>query len=311
MSRRPFVVVGESLVDIVVTPDGTESHAVGGSPMNVAVGLARLDVPSLLVTQIGDDASGRAVAQHVRASGVDLLPSSVRAGCRTSTATARLDHAHAAAYDFDLTWDLPQQRLPHAAGLHVGSLGTFLAPGRAAVLDLVRQADEAELFISYDPNVRPAFLTDPAQAWREVMVVAASSRLVKLSDEDAHLLRPADPLEAVASDLLTGEATELVIVTRGGDGAAAFGEGYSVTEAAPPVDVVDTVGAGDSFMAATLAILDDWDLLEPGRGRLAAIGERRVRTLLGGAMAAAGVTCSRRGANPPTRRELRPTWPAS
>ncbi len=311
MSRLSFVVVGEALVDVVIAEDGTESHAVGGSPMNVAVGLARLDVPSLLITRVGDDENGRAVAAHVRASGVDLLPSAVTPGARTSTATARLDHTHAAAYDFELTWDLPAQRLPDAVGLHVGSLGAVLAPGRDAVLDLVHQATERELFVSYDPNIRPAFLTDPAQAWRDVVAVAACSRLVKLSDEDIGLLRPSDPIESVAVELLAGEDTELVIVTRGGDGAVAFGEGYSVEEATCPVEVVDTVGAGDSFMAATLAILDDWDLLQPGRGRLAALADRRVRTLLGGAMAAAAVTCSRRGANPPTRRELPPTWPAS
>ncbi|HET6625134.1 MAG TPA: carbohydrate kinase [Nocardioidaceae bacterium] len=307
----PFVVVGESLVDIVVAQDATETHAVGGSPMNVAVGLARLDVPSLLVTQVGDDEHGRWVASHVAESGAVLSGSSVVAGSRTSTATARLDHANAAGYDFDLVWGLPAQQLPEALGLHVGSLGTVLAPGRDAVLDLVDQATARELFVSYDPNVRPAFLTDPAAMWDDVVALAARCRLVKLSDEDLALLRPDEPLEAVAARLLAGAETELVLVTRGDAGAAAFGEGFSVERATPPVTVVDTVGAGDSFMAATLAILADWDLLLPGQGRLAAIGERRVRTLLGGAMAAAAVTCSRRGANPPTRSELPPTWPAS
>jgi fructokinase len=311
MSRSAFVVVGEALVDIVVAQDGSESHAVGGSPMNVAVGLSRLGVPCLLVTRIGDDENGHAVAEHVRASGVDLLPSSVAPGTRTSTATARLDHAQAAAYDFELAWDLAPQQLPDAAGLHVGSLGTVLSPGRDAVLEMVDQAAGSELFVSYDPNIRPAFLTDPAQAWTDVVSLAASSRLVKLSDEDARLLRPADPPETVAAELLTGEGTELVLLTRGGAGAVAFGEGFSVEEPTPPVDVVDTVGAGDSFMAATLAILDDWDLLQPGRGRLAALSDRRLRTLLRGAMAAAAVTCSRRGANPPTRQELPSAWPAS
>ena len=77
MSKLPFVVVGEALVDIVVPQEGETSHAVGGSPMNVAVGLARLDIPSLLITRIGDDEHGRWIADHVRSSGADLAPTSV------------------------------------------------------------------------------------------------------------------------------------------------------------------------------------------------------------------------------------------
>ena len=299
MTHSPLVVVGEALVDIVITQDGAESYAVGGSPMNVAVGVARLDVDALLVTRIGDDEHGMSVAGHVRDSGVSLSSSSLVPGSKTSTATAHLDHTHAATYDFELTWDLPAQELPEARGLHIGSLGAVLAPGRDAVLDLVSQATAREMFISYDPNIRPAFLADPAESWRDVRALGAAARLVKLSDEDAHLLRPDDSLEAVTGDLLAGEETELVILTRGGGGASVFGEGVRVDVAAPTVDVVDTVGAGDSFMAGVLAILDGWDLLQPGSGRLASLADRRLRILLDGAMSAAAVTCSRRGANPP------------
>ena len=307
----PLVVVGESLVDIVLTPDGETSEAVGGSPMNVAVGLARLGVPTLLITRIGADERGRKVAEHVRSAGVDLRVSSVRADTVTSTATARLGADNAASYDFDLTWDLRHHELPAATGLHVGSLGAFLRPGRASVLDLARQASEQEMFVSYDPNMRPAFVEDKAAAWSDVAELASLSRLVKVSDEDLRLLRPDEPVADLARELLAAEETELVIVTRGGEGSLAFSEGFDVEVATPPVDVLDTVGAGDSFMAATLAILSEWELLAPGAGHLAALDEDRVRTILGGAMTAAAVTCSRRGANPPTRRELPPTWPAS
>lgn len=308
---RPFVVVGESLVDIVVPVEGETSHAVGGSPMNVAVGLARLEVPTLLITQIGDDEHGRWVAEHVQASGAQLSPTSLRPGTTTSTATAHLDAHSAASYEFQLTWALERHELPDTVGLHVGSLGASLHPGRDSVLDLVRQADDDEVFVSFDPNIRPAFLEDLPTAWREMAELAALSRLVKVSNEDLQALRPDEPEGDLVAELLAGEETELVIVTRGPDGASAFAEGLAVDVEAPRVTVVDTVGAGDSFMAGTLAILAGWELHTAGPGSLSALDDQRLRTLLEGAMAAAAVTCSRRGANPPTRRELPAGWPAS
>lgn len=303
------MVVGEALVDIVVPAEGERSSAVGGSPLNVAVGLARLDVPTLLITRIGDDEHGSWVVDHVRESGVELAATSVVPGSRTSTATAHLDEQHSASYDFDLVWDLDHHRLPEARALHVGSLGAALLPGRHAVEDLVRQAEQAELFVSYDPNVRPAFVSDREEAWRDVVEIASRSRLVKVSDEDLAALRPGEPVAEVARELLTGGATEMVVVTHGAGGAAAYTPTMTVEQAAPRTEVVDTVGAGDSFMAALLAVLDDWDVPEDGPGALDALDEGHVGLLLRGAMAVASVTCSRRGANPPTRQELPPTWP--
>jgi fructokinase len=307
---RPFVVVGESLVDIVVPAEGTPTQAVGGSPMNVAVGLARLDVPTLLITQIGNDEHGRWITEHVQASGVELADTSIRPDLATSTATAQLDPDQQASYEFDLTWDLAHHTLPdEVLGLHVGSLGATLRPGRTAVLDLVRQAQRDDVFVSYDPNIRPAFVDEPGVAWREMVHLASSARLVKVSEEDLQTLRFADPVEDLARALLVG-ATELVIVTSGAAGSTAFTEGTPLHVPAPRVDVVDTVGAGDSYMAAALAILHDWGLTTAGPGALAALDADHTCELLAGAMAAASLTCSRRGANPPTRRELPPTWPA-
>jgi fructokinase len=294
-----FLVVGEALVDIVHPVDAEPSHAPGGSPMNVAVGLARLDVPTTLVTELGEDPDGALVVEHVRACGVELADGSVRPGHRTSTATAHIGAAGAASYDFELTWALGLRRLPaDARGLHVGSLGAVLAPGRAAVLDLLEQARAAGTFVSYDPNVRPAFLP----GWADVAEVAGYADVVKLSDEDLELLRPGTSAADVARDLLAGERTHLVVVTRGPLGSTAFTAQTSVDVAAPPTDLVDTVGAGDSYMAALLAVLLDW-------GTPHELDPDRLRTLVGAAGLAAAITCSRRGANPPTRRELPPGWP--
>jgi fructokinase len=311
-ARPPFLVVGESLVDIVVPADGGPRHdAVGGSCLNVAVGLARLDVPTTLITRIGEDELGRLVVDHVHASAVTLSPGSVVPGVVTSTATAHLDEAHGATYEFELDWELPTPDLPtDTLGLHVGSLGATLEPGRAQVVDLARRAAEADVFVSYDPNIRPFFLTDREAAWRDVVELGDLSRLVKLSDEDLQLLRPDTPEDEVCRELLAGGHTELVVLTRGGHGATAYAEGAVLRVAAPPTDVVDTVGAGDSFMSAMLAMLCDWEVVAGGEGALRALDDTRVELLVRGAATAAAVTCSRRGANPPTRQELPATWPA-
>jgi len=311
-SPSSFVVAGESLVDIMFPADGgEEEEAVGGACLNVAVGLARLDVPTTLITRIGEDRLGSMVLEHLRDSKVMVPEDSVVAGGTTSTATAHLDAQHAATYEFDLHWELPAQGLvPDTLGLHVGSLGATLQPGRASVLDLVAQAVEAGTFVSYDPNIRPFFLEDPDTAWLEVLELARGARLVKLSDEDLELLRPGGKAEQVCRELLAGDATELVVLTRGAEGAIAFAEGSAMEVPAPPTDVVDTVGAGDSFMASMLALLCDWGVVSGGTGALAALDDDRVGLLVRAAARAAAVTCSRRGANPPTRQELPPTWPA-
>jgi fructokinase len=307
-----FLVVGESLVDIVVPAGGGDRHdAVGGSCLNVAVGLSRLDVPTTLMTRIGEDRLGEMIVDHVQASAVKLSEGSVVPGGVTSTATAHLDEQHAATYDFEIVWDLPTQALPDGTtGLHVGSLGSALAPGRAAVVDLVRQAVDADVFVSYDPNIRPFFLDDTARAWHEVLEIAGGTRLLKLSDEDLRLLRPDDAEDDVCRQLLSSGRTELVVLTRGEKGAKAFTDGAVIDVPAPATDVVDTVGAGDSFMAATLAMLNDWGVLTGGEGALSALDDDRVELLVRGAITAAAITCSRRGANPPRRPELPAAWPA-
>ncbi len=299
VSGRRFLVVGESLVDIVHPLDAEPTVAPGGSPMNVAVGLARLDVPTTLVTELGDDPHGDLVVDHVRACGVGLSEDSVRAGRRTSTATARLGADGAASYEFELSWALGAQRLPgEVAGLHVGSLGAVLAPGRGAVLDLLEQARAAGVFVSYDPNVRPAFLP----TWADIAAVADHADVVKMSDEDLELLRPGTSTATVAHELLRNGRTCLVVVTRGAHGALAFTDETHVEVEAPPTGLVDTVGAGDSFMAALIAVLLGWETPRE-------LHAERLRILLEAAALAAAITCSRRGANPPTRRELPPGWP--
>jgi fructokinase len=231
---------------------------------------------------------------------VQLDDGSVVPGHRTSTATAHLDARHAATYDFDLAWTLTERTLPDdAAGLHVGSIGVTLRPGRDVVAALVAEAAGRGLLVTYDPNARPALTADVAQAWRDVREVAASSRMVKMSDEDVRFLQPGRSHADVAADLL-GSGTDLVVVTAGGGGAEAYTRSDYVTVPSRPTAVVDTVGAGDSFMAALVALAVEHGLDDLRPARLTAY--------LRAAHEAAAVTVSRRGADPPTRAELA-GWP--
>lgn len=297
MTLPPFVVVGEALVDIVNPVAGPVRQSPGGSPLNVAVGLSRLDVPTLLLTELGDDEHGRAVADHVHASGVLLHEASVVPGSPTSTATATLDESGAATYSFDLHWTLEHDELPEARALHVGSLGASLRPGREAVLRLLDGAVGRGIPVSFDPNARPALTPDAAQAWRDAKEVAARADLVKMSDEDLAFLRPDADARTVADELLAA-GTRVVVLTHGGGGAVGYTSDGAVEVSSRRTPVADTVGAGDSFMAALLAVSVAHE--HP---------EQQLEAWLSAAHQAAAVTVSRPGADPPWRRELPEGWP--
>ena len=301
-----IVVAGESLIDVVIDRDGDSTETAGGSPLNVAVGLGRLDIRVTLISQTGHDERGGLVVQHVTASDVEIVAAPTGSG-RTSVATAQLAADGGASYVFDLEWDLPRQELPVCHALHVGSLGTLLEPGRQSVLDLVEQACSREVFVSYDANLRESFIDGPDSARRDVLALAQRCTLVKLSDEDAEALGE-DP-DDFARALTQGERTQLVILTRGSSGATAFTGTGEVSVQPRSVEVVDTVGAGDAFMAATLAQLDDLGAFSHPTHGLPLEGEE-LRQLLRGSMEVAAITCERRGANPPRRSELPAGWPA-
>jgi fructokinase len=301
-SRGTFVAVGEALVDIVVPHAGETTTAPGGSPLNVAVGLSRLGLDAVLLTQIGEDERADVIRAHLEASEVRLAPGSVLPGFSTSAATARLDEHGAASYDFDLEWSLSATTLPeHAAALHVGSIGAAVRPGRASVMDLVEQAAGRGLLVTFDPNARPAFTPDAGQAWADVRETAAAAHLVKMSDEDLAFYRPGATPEEVAGELLGAASTRLVVFTLGGHGVAAFTRAGSVEVPSRGTTVVDTVGAGDSFMAALAAVAHERGLDE--------LDPERLRILLGAAHTVASITVSRRGADPPHRHELPDDWP--
>lgn len=309
-----IVVVGESLIDVGAGPDGL-NETVGGSPLNVAVALGRLEVPVLLITETGNDERSVRILNHLAASEVEVLASPISSG-RTPTSSVLLDDGTESdqdvLYEIDLTWDLPHTDLPDCDALHIGSLATVLEPGRDTVLDLVEQAWARDVFVSYDPNVRAGHLTehDHDQAWGDIESLANRAQLVKLSEQDIDFLHPGADPDQIARSLLTGEATELVILTRGPRGATAFTAEHEVSVPSPQVEVIDTVGAGDAFTAAVLAALfetDSFGHFGPG----VPSDEPRLEALLYAATEAAGISCARPGAAAPLRSELRAGWPSS
>jgi fructokinase len=291
------LVVGEALADIVQNADGTTTTHAGGSPYNVARGLARLGVDTHLACQLADDEHGRLLADgltdsHVEYSGPDASMH------RTSTAVATVGPDGAASYEFDLNWaptSLPDPSTFDA--IHVGSLGTLIEPGAAHVAELVVTADVFGIPVSFDPNIRLSVVSDP-EIWRGVFArFAPHARIVKMSDEDAAVLFP----DVAPPDLARRLASEgaLVAITQGAGGAlVAHHDELAVIEA-PAVEVVDTIGAGDAFMAAMLAwsAAYDWpSAAELDVTELFDLGTYAVR--------AAAITVSRTGADLPWLEEL-------
>jgi fructokinase len=297
------LVVGEALVDIVHRGDGTHAEHPGGSPANVALGLARLGRSARLLTRIGDDERGATVRAHLEASGVRLEPGSVIPG-RTSTAAATIDPQGVASYEFLIDWDLPPDvDLGSAVALHTGSIAAFLPPGGDAVVRLV-EAAAGQVTVSYDPNARPRLMGDPVDARARVERLVAASDIVKVSDEDLDWLAPgADPADVAAEWLTLGPA--VVVVTLGGAGAIGLSRASRIDVRAPAITVVDTVGAGDSFMSGLLDHLAGAGLLgRAHRDELRAAGTDLLDAMLSHAARIAAITCSRAGANPPTRADL-------
>lgn len=297
--------VGEALVDEVRRPAGSAAEHPGGSIANVALTLGRLGREVRLATWLGTDARGDLVRDWLAESGVALVPGSDGAE-RTSVAVATLDDDGSATYDFDLTWQVPAEALQgtgDALAVHTGSIAAILEPGATQVRQVLAAVRPTST-ITYDPNARPAIMGSAGEVRPRVEELVQLSDVVKVSDEDLSWLYPgADPV-AVAREWLSGTPA-LVVVTFGGKGAVAVSGSGEVEAVAPEVTVVDTVGAGDSFMGALIDGLWERDLLGAGRrDALNGVDQATVQAVLDRCVAVAAITVSRAGANPPRRVEV-------
>ncbi len=295
-----ITVIGEALVDIV-PHHGSTAEIPGGGPANVALGLGRLGVPVEFMTWLGRDERGRCVTQHLEASGVHLTVGS-HGAARTSTAEVELDASGQPRYHFELSWELPAEAAPNTPWVHIGSIGAFLEPGASRVLHIVETSRRAGRTVCFDPNVRPALMPGTEQARTRFKRLASCTNVLKLSDEDADWLYPGLTTDAVI-DRLHELGPVLVVLTRGATGSVLSTTATRVEVGAVRTDVVDTVGAGDSYMAALL-----WQLLRDRTGepswsqqRLGEMGQLCAR--------AAALTVGREGAALPSLDQLSPFLP--
>jgi fructokinase len=300
MSTGRALVIGEALIDIVVRDGEVIGEHVGGSPLNVAVGLARLGRGVDFLTHIGEDARGRRITEYLKSSGVELVSGSTTAD-HTPTAQATLDESGKAAYVFDIDWELsgtPEVAPPLVA--HTGSIATILEPGCRATAALL-DAYHLSATISFDPNVRPALIEDDEQARTRIDRLVEKCDLVKASDEDLQWIDPNRTPEQVAKTW-QGLGPAIVAVTTGENGAFAVCEAGIARVQAQPVDVVDTVGAGDAFMTGLIDAL--WLLGLLGANRRSELRHISLDTLTGvlqTATLSSALTVARAGADLPDR----------
>jgi fructokinase len=302
---------GDALIDFVPTRnvEGREAvmPAVGGSCLNVAIGIARLGAPSGFVGGISTDLFGRMIADHATASNV-ALDLATRSDHQTTLAFVRIvaGESHYAFYDAETatrSWTYRRGTIPFAnvEALHVGSTTLVNDHGAAETRALIADA-RASSTISFDPNCRPNLVKDKPAYLARMAGFASQADLIKMSDVDFAYLFGEESYQQRAGAML-GQGTSLVVITRGNNGAIAWHAGAGQIEVtAPKVAVADTIGAGDSFQAALLFALHRLGRL--ARDRLTDISADELRRALAFAANCAGLTCTRPGADPPWSHEV-------
>jgi fructokinase len=303
-----ILISGEALVDLI--PDRARENGydavLGGSPYNVAIGLGRLGAPAAFVSRLSTDPNGESFAAALRVAGVDLgfvardaKPSPLAFVMRGTAQTGARYAFYLDATAYDEAWPFPKVWPAGARHLHVGS---FCAVDHSHGPSAVEALGMARSFAttSFDPNIRPMVTPDREAVAPIVEREVALASFVKASDEDLHWLYPErDPEATIAAWAELGPS--FCVMTRGEQGAIAYLGGERLVAPAPKVEVVDTVGAGDSFMSALIGAMD-------ADGALGAGGRKPTSAALAKwlafAAAASAITCSRRGSDPPTRAEV-------
>ncbi len=301
---------GEALIDMLPRNTALNEAAfapyAGGAVFNTAIALGRLAVPVGFFTGLSNDLFGQQLAQTLDASGVDSR-FAARSDRPTTLAFVTLKDGHAsyAFYDENTAGRmLSPQDLPalgdDVSAMFFGGISLVVEPCAEAYEALMSRESQRRVTM-IDPNIRQGFIKDEGTYRARIDRMLAMSDIVKLSDEDLAWLAGHDDIDAGVADLLA-RGPKLICITRGADGVTGYHAQGAVKVASERVEVVDTVGAGDTFNAGLLAALYDAGALS--KPKIAALDEDTIRAALTLGAKAAAITVSRAGANPPTRAEI-------
>jgi fructokinase len=294
-------VAGEVLIDLI--PEGADrNHVVGGGPANTAKALAKLGIDTQFIDGISSDQYGQMAKDELKTAGVklDYVKYSDKPTClaivslsESGSATYEFSIENTATFDFTSEW-LPNPQTDRPSLLHAGTLATVIEPGASALFKWAKFVAKVAPIV-FDPNIRPAVISDRAQYVAQVERWVAISSVVKVSDDDLKWLYPSLEIKQVVNNWLA-KGPSLVVVTYGDKGLTGYQKGEQVSIDAVKVKVADTVGAGDTVGAILVeAIVKDG---------LQSLTGSRLETMLKRAAKAAAITVSRVGANPPTSEEL-------
>jgi fructokinase len=307
-----IVSVGEALIDFIParTEDGRECFvpAPGGSPYNTAISVARLDVTTGFLGRISQDFFGDRLVSNLQDNNVDVSrirrspdPSTLAFVSRDADGNARYaffanDSADRSLDISDVNEELPDE----VEALQCGSISLVLEPGASTIVELIKRESQRRV-VSFDPNVRASMITDRTGYISRFEKLSGLSTIVKISIDDLEWIYPGTDMRDCAYTLLA-LGTDLVVVTRGGDGASAFSKSGEVHVESVDTDIADTIGAGDSFHGGLLAYLQRHGLLS--RDRIPELSEQEIEAALRFASQVSAVTCSRHGAQPPYLSEI-------
>jgi fructokinase len=294
-------VAGEVLIDLI--PNGGDSQPIiGGGPANTAKALAKLGIDTQFIDGISSDEYGQMAKDELNTAGVklDYVKYSDKPTCLaivslsdSGSATYEFVIENTATFDFTSEWlPKPQTRWPTL--LHIGTLAAVIEPGASVLFEWAQSLAKVAPIV-FDPNIRPAAISDRKQYVAQVERWIAISSAVKVSDEDIKWLYPSIGVEQIINDWLT-KGPSLIVLTQGDKGLTGYRKNKRVSVEAVKVKVVDTVGAGDTVGAILVEAMEK-DGLESLTGA-------RLDVMLKRAAKAAAITVSRVGANPPTSEEL-------
>jgi fructokinase len=306
--------IGESLIDFV--PEGSLENSsglpiwkpvAGGSPFNCAIAAARLAAEVQFMGTVSTDMFGDHIMERLRSENVDVslvkrvdLPSTLAFVKREANGAASYAFFAENGADRAFTLDMAPPRLPAGGLLQFGSISLVADPAGRSILKLVSRERNRRV-VAFDPNIRPKVVTDEAAYRARLDEALEASSIFKTSDEDLEYMYP-DRQPEKAVDLAMQKGVRIVIVTHGEKGTETYFDGRRTATEAVPVQVADTIGAGDSFHAAVLVWLNERGVTEPEHLDFLTIQDIREALLF--ATKVAAITCSRTGADPPRRHEL-------